>query len=98
MNVPSDDDRVMILEASGHSLVYANGEPRAGDPYSHGYVHLPVKLRKGDNEFLFSVGRGTLKARLVDAEVRAHSSTCPMPRCPTWSPGSRSIPGPASSW
>lgn len=65
VNVPSDDDRVLILEASGHSLVYAGGVARAGDPYSNGSVHLPVLLRKGRNEFLFAVGRGTLKARLV---------------------------------
>ena len=26
------DERVMLLEAQGHSLVYVNGVPRAGDP------------------------------------------------------------------
>ena len=72
VNVPSDEDRVMILEASGHSMVYAGGEPRAGDPYSNGSLHLPVKLRKGDNEFLFSVGRGMLKARLVPPKKWAY--------------------------
>src|SRR5271165_3712777 len=35
---------VMLLEASGDDLAYVNGEPRAGDPYEHGYVHLPVAL------------------------------------------------------
>src|SRR5438105_5684730 len=42
--VPSAHDQVMILEAAGHSTVYVNGEPRAGDPYAHGYLHLPVLL------------------------------------------------------
>jgi pimeloyl-ACP methyl ester carboxylesterase len=64
--VPAERDRVMMLEASGHTMVWVNGEPRVGDPYSHGYVHVPVELKKGENEFLFTVGRGELRARLVD--------------------------------
>ena len=71
VNVSSDNDRVMVLEASGHSLVYAGGVPRAGDPYSNGSLHLPVLLRKGDNEFLFVVGRGTLRARLVPPKAES---------------------------
>ncbi len=63
--VPSDAERVMVLEASGHLLAYVNGEPRTGDPYGYGYVRLPVLLRKGTNDLLFQVGRGTLRARLV---------------------------------
>ena len=66
-SIPSDADRVMILEAAGHSLVYVNGTVRGGDPYSHGYVQLPVMLRKGENEFLFLVGRGRLAAKLKPA-------------------------------
>jgi poly(3-hydroxybutyrate) depolymerase len=58
--------KVMLLEASGHTLVYVNGVPRAGDPYSYGYVSLPVELRKGKNELLFLGGRGRLVAKLVD--------------------------------
>jgi hypothetical protein len=38
--VDSDEDRVMILDAAGHSLVFVNGEPRAGDPYEYGFVRL----------------------------------------------------------
>jgi poly(3-hydroxybutyrate) depolymerase len=72
VNVPSDSDFAMTLEASGHSLVYVNGEPRAGDPYSNGNLHLPVELRKGNNEFLFAVGRGALKARLVEMKNWAY--------------------------
>jgi pimeloyl-ACP methyl ester carboxylesterase len=66
VNVPSETERVMILEASGHAMVTVNGEPRAGDPYGYGYVKLPVLLRKGDNAFLFRTGRGQLKARLIE--------------------------------
>jgi pimeloyl-ACP methyl ester carboxylesterase len=50
--IPSDAERVMVLEVSGHLLAYFNGEPRAADPYGYGYVHLPVALRKGTNDLL----------------------------------------------
>lgn len=55
----------MILDASGHSMVYVNGVPRGGDPYGFGYVRLPVAIKKGDNDFLFSVGRGRVRASLT---------------------------------
>ncbi|AIE85346.1 prolyl oligopeptidase family serine peptidase [Fimbriimonas ginsengisoli] len=64
-SVDMPDDRTMILEASGHNLVYVNGVPRAGDPYGYGYLRLPVRLHKGANSLLFSVGRGWMRARLV---------------------------------
>ncbi len=54
----------MLLDASGHSMVYVNGEPRAGDVYSNGSVILPVALREGENTFLFAGGRGRVAARL----------------------------------
>lgn len=62
----SDSQRVMILSASAHSAVLVNGEPRMGDPYALGYSHLPVLIKKGVNEFLFSCGRGELRATLSD--------------------------------
>jgi dienelactone hydrolase len=64
VGVSSDADRVVMLEASGHGMVYVNGEPRMGDPYSAGYVHLPVKLRAGQNELLFKAARGDIRVRL----------------------------------
>jgi pimeloyl-ACP methyl ester carboxylesterase len=67
--LPSKFEHVAILDASGHDIVYVNGEPRAGDPYGQGYVHLPILLRPGDNELLFHVGRGRLRARLVAAKA-----------------------------
>ena len=57
LEVSLADERIMVLDASGHSLVYVNGKPRVGDPYANGYVHLPVKLQHGVNTFLFQVGR-----------------------------------------
>jgi pimeloyl-ACP methyl ester carboxylesterase len=66
---------VMILEAAGHEMVYADGEPRAGDVYSTGYVHLPLRVRTGQNALLFQVGRGRLKARLTKPRASAFFST-----------------------
>ncbi len=63
-SMESRETQVMLLEAAGDSLVYVNGAPRAGDPYSNGYLKLPVLIYKGQNAFLFVVGRGQLKASL----------------------------------
>ncbi len=77
----SPKDQILILNAQGHSMVYVNGEPRAGDPYGFGIVQLPVFLKKGPNQFLFAVGRGRLKARLEaldsDQSILAGDSTLP---------------------
>jgi hypothetical protein len=62
----SDEERVMLLDASGHSMVYANGEPRVGDTYSAGWTLLPVRLMVGENTFLFRAGRGRVRAKLVE--------------------------------
>jgi len=64
--VESAADRVMILEAQGHSVVYVDGVPRTGDPYSNGLLHLPVLLGEGTTELLFKGGRGELRATLVE--------------------------------
>lgn len=40
-----------LLNVKGNSQVFVNGELRGGDPYSMGFLHLPVALKKGLNEF-----------------------------------------------
>ena len=65
-SVSVDRPCVRLLEASGHSMAYVGGEPRAGDPYGYGTVRLPVRLHAGTNDFLFHCGRGRLQARLTD--------------------------------
>src|SRR5205823_41131 len=81
VTVSSPARRVLMLEAAGHAMVFVNGEPRTGDPYSHGYVHLPVELRPGDNHLLFHVGRGQLKLALrpprADAQLDLADVTVP---------------------
>jgi len=69
--VDSPTDQVMLLEASGHAMVYVNGVPRAGDPYVTGRTILPVRLQEGKNAFLFHAAAGRLRCRLIQppAEV-----------------------------
>jgi hypothetical protein len=57
---------VALLEAAGHSMVYVNGVPRTGDPYSTGWTRLPIKLNRGNNGLLFLCSRGTLRIKLTE--------------------------------
>jgi len=74
VRIESDAPRVMMLEATAHSLVYVNGEPRAGDPYQYGLTLLPVDLVQGTNTLLFSASRGVLRARLLPVPEPASPS------------------------
>lgn len=67
VRVSSPAARTVLLEAQGASHVYVNGEPRAGDVYSTGYVSLPVRLRAGENELLFRCQRGRLRVSFVES-------------------------------
>ncbi len=69
--VSSADRTVMMLEATGHAMVTVNGEPRVGDTYANGIVRVPVRLKKGQNEFLFRTGRGRFKAELTVPKATA---------------------------
>ena len=59
-----NESQVVVLSASGQSETYVNGQPRGGDVYNHGYVHLPVPLNAGTNHLLFRAGRGSFKVNL----------------------------------
>ncbi len=63
--VQADEPATMLLKASGHGMVYVNGEPRPGDPYGYGNLQLPVRLEAGQNILLFQHGRGALRAELL---------------------------------
>lgn len=58
-----------ILNASGHTAAYVDGQIRFGDPYQYGYVHQPVKLKAGVNKILFPCGRGRLKMKFYASEA-----------------------------
>jgi poly(3-hydroxybutyrate) depolymerase len=57
--------RKVMLNITGDSMAYLNGSPLAGDPYSYGWVSLPVELKAGDNDLLIATGRGDLKVSLA---------------------------------
>ncbi len=62
----SEKKQVLILNASGHSEAYVNGEPHAGDIYNRGDVHFPVLMNEGTNHLFFQGGRGSFKVRLYE--------------------------------
>ena len=47
----ANQEKVGILNIKGNSAVFVNGELHAGDPYRDGFLNIPVKLKKGLNEF-----------------------------------------------
>ena len=57
-SVSVEEDSTWLLRGRGYRHVYVNGEPRVGDLYSLGINTLPVRLRAGENRFLFKSGRG----------------------------------------
>ena len=75
-------EQVVLLEAKAHDWVYVNREPRAGNRYCQADKYeswqprfdfglMPVKLRRGKNEFLFKCARGRLKAQLLPVVNKA---------------------------
>lgn len=47
----SEKEQAALLNIKGNSGVYVNGVPHMGDAYSLGYLYIPVRLKKGLNEF-----------------------------------------------
>ena len=47
----SDKAQAALLNIKGNSGLYLNGVPHMGDAYSSGFLHIPVSLQKGLNEF-----------------------------------------------
>jgi dienelactone hydrolase len=46
-----------LLNITSHSMVFVNGEPHGGDIYGSGWLYIPVRLKKGTNEFLVRCSR-----------------------------------------
>lgn len=62
----SPQEQVALLETTGGTRVYINGFPHEGDHYDFGYTLIPVKLKKGLNEFIHTPGRfGRVAAKLA---------------------------------
>ena len=71
----SDEEKIMILEGHSYYNVFVNQQPRIGNVYGNkdfyeswepnfNFSYLPVKINKGENEFLFQVSYGRMKALL----------------------------------
>lgn len=73
-NAPKN--RTAVLVVTGHAMLYFNGVPHAGDMYRYGWMHIPVELKKGNNEiYIRSSGMGryaSIGARLEFPE-KQHS-------------------------
>jgi pimeloyl-ACP methyl ester carboxylesterase len=60
-------EKVVIFEASGHSVALINGYPHEGDHYDFGWSLIPIKLKKGRNTFVVKIGRfPRIRARLIE--------------------------------
>jgi dienelactone hydrolase len=56
--ISAEEESNWIMRGRGYRHVYVNGEPRVGDLYNLGIASLPIRLKKGENTFLFKSGRG----------------------------------------
>jgi len=53
----SAKEQTAVLTMTGHDMAFVNGVPHGGDMYRYGWMHLPVKLKKGNNEIFARVAR-----------------------------------------
>jgi hypothetical protein len=59
-------ERIALLDASGHTRVFINGQPHEGDHYDYRHTLIPFKLKKGENEFVYTYGRfGRVGSKIV---------------------------------
>ena len=67
----SPREQAAMVNITGNVMFYLNGEPHTGDSYNHNWLDIPVRLRKGLNEFYVRTSRIVfqgMKARLVFPE------------------------------
>jgi poly(3-hydroxybutyrate) depolymerase len=70
----ADKAKTALLNISGNSAVFFNGELHAGDPYNSGWLYIPVKLKKGLNELLVRQG-GQMTVKLLFPAVPVQLNT-----------------------
>ena len=64
----ADKEKTALLNISGNSAVFINGELHGGDPYGSGWLYIPVKLKKGLNELFVRQG-GQMKVKMVCPKI-----------------------------
>ena len=75
-------EKIMLLDASGHTMVFVNGEPREGDHYDFSFSLHPVIIKKGLNQLYFTNGRyprirASLKEPHSDIIIKKKDLTLP---------------------
>jgi pimeloyl-ACP methyl ester carboxylesterase len=77
----SEKSRTALLNISGDAGFFFNGVPHAGDPYSSGWLYIPIMLKKGLNE-VFVRPSGRVMARLLfpvkDVQLNTEDPTLPV--------------------
>ncbi len=53
----SDEEKKALINVSGHSMLFFNGQPHGGDIYKSGWLNVPVQLKKGKNDILIRCSR-----------------------------------------
>ncbi|MEO5681543.1 MAG: alpha/beta hydrolase-fold protein [Chitinophagaceae bacterium] len=70
----SNKEKTALLNINGASTIFFNGVPHAGDPYSSGWLYIPVKLKKGINE-LYVRTAFQLTAKIIFPETAVQLNT-----------------------
>ncbi|MEG2494336.1 MAG: prolyl oligopeptidase family serine peptidase [Mucinivorans sp.] len=65
----STKEQIVLLETTGSTRVYVNGVPHEGDHYDFGYTLIPIKLRRGVNDIVYTPGRfSRVSAKIVEPQ------------------------------
>ncbi len=76
LSYKSNSEKIVLFEASGHTVGLINGFPHEGDHYDFGYSLIPIKLKKGENIFVLKVGRfPRIRARLITPSTGVQFTT-----------------------
>lgn len=76
----ADKEKKALLNISGNSAVFFNGELHTGDPYNSGWLYIPVKLKKGLNElFVRQGGQMTVKLLFPKNPVQVNTGDPTLP-------------------
>ncbi len=62
----SPNEKIVVVDASGHTKLFVNGMPYEGDHYDYGWTLIPIQLKAGNNTFVLTGGRfPRMRARLL---------------------------------
>ncbi len=62
----SPEERIALLDATGHTRIFINGMPQEGDHYDYGWTLIPFVMKEGVNQFVYTYGRfGRVASKIV---------------------------------